>query len=55
MTFKVRLPDDSTEIILADNLSHGAGGLTITDDGGGIYTARIDWDPADGQDLGDYD
>ncbi len=55
VTFKLRKPDNLTEIILADAVSHGSGGVVITDDGGGIYTASIAWDPADAEDLGAYD
>ncbi len=55
VTFKVRDTNNVTEIVLADNAVHGTSGVTITDDGGGIYTAFITWDPADGQTLGYYD
>ncbi len=55
VSFKLREPDNLDEIVLADNLSHGAGGVTITDGGGGIYTASISWDPSDVQTLGFYD
>ncbi|MEA1980928.1 MAG: hypothetical protein U9N54_08140, partial [candidate division Zixibacteria bacterium] len=53
-TFKVRYPDNSAEIILADNVANGAG-VTIIDLGGGVYTASVSWDPPDGQILGVYD
>ncbi len=55
VTFKLRYPNNSTEIVLADNLGNGAGGVSITDDGGGIYTANISWDPPDAQTTGLYD
>ncbi|HSG99907.1 MAG TPA: hypothetical protein VLB27_07660, partial [candidate division Zixibacteria bacterium] len=55
VTFKLREPDDVAEIILAQNAGNGQSGVTITDDGGGIYTASISWDPPDAQLLGPYD
>ncbi len=55
VTFKLRQPDNSAEIILADNLGDGVGGVSISDGGGGIYTASISWDPPDAQTLGVYD
>ncbi|RME20438.1 MAG: hypothetical protein D6800_13165, partial [Candidatus Zixiibacteriota bacterium] len=50
-----RKPDDVTEIILADNAADGTSGVTISDDGGGVYTASVQWDPPDVQDTGLYD
>lgn len=55
VTFKLREPDNTTEIVLANNLLNGQGGVSISDDGGGIYTASISWDPPDAQLLGLYD
>jgi hypothetical protein len=55
VTFKLREPDDVTEIVLADNVGDGVGGVTITDQGGGVYTASISWDPPDAQTTGYYD
>ncbi len=54
VTFKIKDSTD-TEIVLADNLGHGQGGVTIVDQGGGVYTAAINWEPPDGQTLGPYD
>jgi hypothetical protein len=53
--FKLRLPDDVGEIVLANGVGHGTGGVTISDGGGGVYTASISWDPPDAQELGYYD
>jgi len=55
VTFKLRTPDNVGEIALATNAAHGTSGVTVTDDGGGIYTASISWDPPDVQELGFYD
>jgi len=55
VTFKVREPDNATEVTLVNNQPNGGGGLTITDNGGGAYTASYTWDPAPGQTAGDYD
>jgi hypothetical protein len=55
VTFKLREPDDIAEIVLANNVGHGVGGVTIVDAGGGIFTASISWDPPDAQQLGFYD
>jgi hypothetical protein len=55
VTFKVRLPDNTTELTLANAVGDGTGGVTISDDGGGVYTARLDWDAGDTADLGFYD
>ena len=55
VTFKLRDTNNVTEIVLADNVGNGVGGVTISDIGGGIYTASISWDPGDAQDLGYYD
>ncbi|MHC4499065.1 MAG: hypothetical protein ACYS21_08155, partial [Planctomycetota bacterium] len=55
VSFKLRLPDNTTELVLANQAGHGTGGVTIADGGGGVYTASIDWDPPDGQTLGYYD
>ncbi|MFC1475263.1 hypothetical protein ACFLQG_01315 [Candidatus Zixiibacteriota bacterium] len=54
VTFKIKDSTDS-EIVLANNVNHGTGGVTITDQGGGVYTASISWDPGDAQTLGPYD
>lgn len=55
ITFKVRLPNSSTTLTIADNLQNGQSGMTVTDNGGGSYTADIDWDPLDNAVLGYYD
>ncbi|MEN8008345.1 MAG: hypothetical protein ABFS42_15120, partial [Candidatus Krumholzibacteriota bacterium] len=55
ITFKIREPDNSTELTLVNNLPNGAGGLTITDQGGGNYTASYTYNPSDIQTLGLYD
>jgi hypothetical protein len=55
VSFKLRTPDNVGEIVLASGVGHGAGGVSISDDGGGIYTASISWDPPDAQELGFYD
>ncbi|MBI5467373.1 MAG: hypothetical protein HY975_04150, partial [Candidatus Kerfeldbacteria bacterium] len=55
VSFKLRAPDNATEIVLASNVANGAGGVSITDGGGGVYTASISWDPPDAQTLGFYD
>ncbi|MEE9555472.1 MAG: hypothetical protein V3W18_14395 [candidate division Zixibacteria bacterium] len=55
VSFKLRLPDNSAELILADSVANGQSGVTISDDGGGIYTASVSWDPPDAQTLGFYD
>ncbi len=55
VTFKVREPDDATEVILVNALSDGTGGLTVTDLGGGDYEASYSWDPAVTQAIGFYD
>ena len=55
VTFKVREPDNATELTVADHLNDGAGGMTITGDGAGNYTAFFDWNPPDAQTLGVYD
>ncbi len=54
-TFKVRSPFNEFTLVIADSIQNGVGGLTITDDGGGFYTASINWDPADNITLGLYD
>ncbi len=54
-TIKVRSPFNEFTLVLADSIQHGVGGLTIIDNGGGFYTASIDWDPADNLTLGLYD
>ena len=43
------------EDILVNNEVHGGGGLTITDNGGGSYTAEYTWDPPIDQIIGLYD
>ncbi len=55
VTLKIREPNNSTEILLVDNQTHGNGGLTIVDLGGGSYRAETTWDPGDAQALGFYD
>jgi hypothetical protein len=55
VTFKVQEPDDATEVVLVNNQPDGGGGLTITDNGGGSYTASYTWDPAPAQTPGAYD
>ena len=55
VSFKLRLPDNSAELILADSVADGQSGVIISDDGGGIYTASVSWDPPDAQTLGFYD
>jgi hypothetical protein len=55
VNFRLRTPDNVGEIVLATDAGHGAGGVTITDGGGGVYTASISWDPPDAQELGFYD
>ncbi len=55
VSFKLRLPDNSSELILADNVFDGQGGVAIADGGSGVYTASISWDPPDAQTLGFYD
>ena len=55
VTFRVREPDDTTELTLANAAPNGSQGVTIVDNGGGSYTASLSWDPADGQTLGAYD
>jgi hypothetical protein len=55
VSFKLRLPDNVAELVLADSVADGQSGVTISDDGGGIYTASVSWDPPDGQTLGLYD
>jgi hypothetical protein len=55
VSFKLREPDNIAEIVLADNVADGTGGVTIADLGTGVYEATISWDPADAQELGYYD
>jgi len=55
VTFRVREPDNATEVTLVNNQPNGGGGLTITDNGGGSYTASYDWDPGAAQTAGTYD
>jgi hypothetical protein len=55
VSFALRYPDNSQTITVADSLTHGQGGMTITDNGDSTYTAQFDWDPGDSQDLGLYD
>lgn len=54
-TFRIRGPDDTTELILVDNQPNGSGGLTISFDGDGLYTARYVYNPDDAQTPGLYD
>ncbi|HUU44713.1 MAG TPA: hypothetical protein VM118_03180, partial [Acidobacteriota bacterium] len=44
VTFRIRLPDNTTELTLVDNQVNGAGGLTIVDNVGS-YTARYTYNP----------
>ncbi|HSH00377.1 MAG TPA: hypothetical protein VLB27_10025, partial [candidate division Zixibacteria bacterium] len=55
VSFKIRDTNNVDEIVLANNVGNGVGGVTITDDGGGVYTASVNWDPPDAQALGYYD
>jgi hypothetical protein len=55
VTFKIREFDDITELTLVNNQPNGGGGLVITDNGGGSYTASYEYNPDDAQTLGDYD
>jgi hypothetical protein len=55
VTFKIREPNDTTELVLVNALTHGVGGLVITDNGGGLYTASFVYNPSDTQTLGLYD
>ncbi len=55
VTFKIRDTNNVAEIVLANDLTNGAGGVTITQDGGGVYTASVSWDPPDAKELGFYD
>ena len=55
VTFKVREPDNSTEVVLVNALTNGNGGLSVTDGGGGSYTASYTWDPGAAQTTGAYD
>ncbi len=55
ISLSVRSPFGSPVYVIADNLTHGSGGLVVTDNGGGNYTATISWDPADNAALGTYD
>ncbi len=55
VSFKLRYSVDQSEIILADNLTNGTGGVTISDLGAGLYEASISWNPPDAQPLGFYD
>jgi hypothetical protein len=53
--FRIREPNNSTELTLVDSLQHGSGGLLIVDNGSGSYTASYTYDPIDAQTLGLYD
>ncbi|RKX30628.1 MAG: hypothetical protein DRP71_14720, partial [Verrucomicrobia bacterium] len=55
VTFKIREPNNSTELTLVNNQPNGGGGLTITDQGGGDYTASYTYNPDDAQTIGLYD
>lgn len=55
ITIKLREPDNSTELILANGATNGTQGVTITDEGSGVYRAVVNWDPPDVQQLGFYD
>ena len=55
VTFKVRLPDDLSEIVLASDVGDGVGGVSIVANGGAVYTASMEWDPSAIQDVGTYD
>jgi hypothetical protein len=55
VTFKIREFNDITELTLVNNQPNGGGGLTITDNGGGSYTASYTYNPDDAQTVGLYD
>ncbi len=55
VTIKLREPDNSSEIILADAATNVTQGVTISDEGSGIYRVEVSWDPPDVQLLGYYD
>ncbi|HUU44425.1 MAG TPA: hypothetical protein VM118_01725, partial [Acidobacteriota bacterium] len=55
VTFTLRAPHDLGLITVADALQNGQSGLTISDNGGGSYTVRIDWDPPADATVGSYD
>ncbi len=54
-TFKIRSPFNEFTLTIADSIQNGVNGLTIVNNGGGFYTASIDWNPADNITLGLYD
>ena len=47
VTLRIREPDNTTEVVLVNNQPNGGGGLTISDNGGGSYTASYTYDPSD--------
>jgi predicted CXXCH cytochrome family protein len=55
VVIRARAQFSQGEEIIADSIAHGVGGLTITDNGGGSYTASITWNPPDDAILGYYD
>ena len=55
VTFRVREPDNTTIVNVAQNSGNGQNGVTITSQGGGNYTASVNWDPPAGAALGLYD
>ncbi|MBI5467308.1 MAG: hypothetical protein HY975_03825, partial [Candidatus Kerfeldbacteria bacterium] len=55
VTFSVRKPDNTTQILVVDSLKNGSGGLVVVDNGNGTYTGYVDWNPADGETVGLYD
>ena len=54
ITFSIRYPDNVTSEDLVSG-GDGDNGLTITDEGGGNYTASYSWNPPANQDVGLYD
>lgn len=55
VTFKLRYPNNITEIILVNAQTTGNGGLTIVEDSTAWYTASYSYNPAADQTLGVYD
>ena len=55
ITIKLREPDNSTEIIVANAAKNGEQGLRIINTGGENYRASVLWNPADIQTTGTYD
>ncbi len=54
VSFQLRDPFGQITVV-ADQLGHGTGGLIITDNGGGSYSAAITWDPPGNILIGSYD